>query len=387
LRSTRPVFNESGDPFSMTQRIIDIFVNLAERGYPIYIGSGLLAAAGRYLTDISPGERALLVTNPLVRALYGHLVEKSLREAGLLVITAEAPDGEEAKSLAVAEKLYDRAYTAGLDRQSPVIALGGGVVGDLAGFVAATYMRGVPFVQLPTTLLAQVDSSVGGKVAVNHPRGKNIIGAFYQPKLVLADPDVLTTLEPRELKAGLAEVIKYGVIADAGFFAWLEANLEKILAREPEALARAVAVSCRIKAQVVEEDETEQDRRAILNFGHTVGHALEAFTGYELYRHGEAVAVGMAVEARIAVALGVFPEKEAARLELLLQRAGLPAAVPAALLRDLADGRKDEFFTLLRRDKKARGGRYTFALPVKTGAAEVFRDVPEKIISSSLLPR
>ncbi|MCL6448055.1 MAG: 3-dehydroquinate synthase [Armatimonadetes bacterium] len=371
----------------MKQRTIAVFVNLAERSYPIYIGSGLLATAGRHLASLSPGGRALLVTNPKVRSLYGEKVEKSLREAGFQAVTAEVPDGEEAKSLAVAEKLYDLAYAGGLDRQSPVIALGGGVVGDLAGFVAATYMRGVPFTQLPTTLLAQVDSSVGGKVAVNHPRGKNIIGAFYQPKLVLADPDALSTLEPRELKAGLAEVIKYGAIADAGFFAWLEANLEKILAPEPEALAHAVAASCRIKAQVVEEDETEQGRRAILNFGHTVGHALEAFTGYAAYRHGEAVAVGMAVEARIAVAMGVFPKEEAVRLEALLRRAGLPVAFPAALRRDLTAGRRDEFLALLQRDKKARGGKYTFALPVKMGRAEVFRDVPEEIINSNLLLR
>ncbi|MEW6425882.1 MAG: 3-dehydroquinate synthase family protein, partial [Bacillota bacterium] len=208
---------------------VDILVKLAERSYHIYIGSGLLAELGVYLKSLGLSEKALLVTNPKVGALYGELVEKSLREGGFEAIVAEVPDGEEAKSLAVAENLYDLAYAGGLDRQSPVVALGGGVVGDLAGFVAATYMRGVPFIQAPTTLLAQVDSSVGGKVAVNHPRGKNIIGAFYQPKVVLADVNTLSTLEPRELKAGLAEVIKYGVIADAVFFAWLEDNLDKVL--------------------------------------------------------------------------------------------------------------------------------------------------------------
>lgn len=359
---------------------IDILVKLAERSYHIYIGSGLLAELGVYLKSLGLSEKALLVTNPKVGALYGELVEKSLREGGFEAIVAEVPDGEEAKSLAVAENLYDLAYAGGLDRQSPVVALGGGVVGDLAGFVAATYMRGVPFIQAPTTLLAQVDSSVGGKVAVNHPRGKNIIGAFYQPKVVLADINTLSTLEPRELKAGLAEVIKYGVIADAVFFAWLEENLDKVLSLEPAALFHTVATSCRIKARVVEEDETEQGSRAILNFGHTIGHAIEALTGYKVYRHGEAVAVGMAAEARIAEALGVFPEEEATRLEMLISRTGLPVEAPPDLFSSIAAGKEKEFLALMQRDKKALAGKFTFALPVQAGRAKVFRDVPKEVI-------
>lgn len=364
----------------MNLQTIDILVNLAERSYHIYIGSGLLEDLGGYLKSLSLGERVLLVTNPRVRELYGFLVEKSLSAANFQVITGEVPDSEEAKSLSVAENLYDLAYSGGLDRRSPVIALGGGVVGDLTGFIAATYMRGVPFIQVPTTLLAQVDSSVGGKVAINHPQGKNIIGAFYQPKFVLADINVLSTLDRRELKAGLAEVIKYGVLADAVFFAWLEDHLEKILVLEREELARAVATSCRIKAQIVEEDETEQGRRAILNFGHTVGHAIEALTGYKVYRHGEAVAIGMMAEARLANLIGIFTKAEVTRLELLLKRAGLPVELPPDFVAELKTRRASEFLNLLQRDKKVLAGRYTFALPVCIGQVKVFPDVPEDLI-------
>jgi len=359
--------------------INDIYLDLAGRGYHIYVGPGLLPRLSDYLRDLPVSRKALLITNPKVGALYGDLAEKNMREAGFEVVTAMVPDSEEAKSLAEAGRLYDLAYNGGLDRQSPVIALGGGVVGDLAGFVAATYMRGVPFIQVPTTLLAQVDSSVGGKVAVNHPQGKNIIGAFYQPKLVLADVNVLATLELREVKAGLAEVIKYGVIADADFFGWLEKNLERILNLEPEALTHAIAVSCRTKADIVEEDETEQGRRAILNFGHTFGHALEALAGYSVFRHGEAVAAGMVAEAGLAAAMGVFPLHEAGHLAELVKRAGLPAAIPASII----TGRLNEFLSLLQRDKKAYSGQYTFALPV--GRAEIFRDVPVNVIKESLV--
>jgi 3-dehydroquinate synthase len=247
----------------------------------------------------------------------------------------------------------------------------------LAGFVAATYMRGVPFIQLPTTLLAQVDSSVGGKVAVNHPRGKNIIGAFYQPKLVMADMNVLSTLEVRELKSGLAEVIKYGVIADGAFFAWLERNLEQLLVMEMEALARAVATSCKIKAAVVQEDETEKGYRAILNFGHTLGHAIEALTGYNTYRHGEAVAIGMVAESRLASVMGLLPAAEAQRIEDLIKKAGLPVQIPVHLS-------VDELLASMERDKKVLDGQYTFALPVQIGRAEVFRGIPGELLRQIL---
>jgi 3-dehydroquinate synthase len=360
---------------------VDIPVRLAERSYQVSVGAGLLDHLGSRLRELAPGGKVLLVTSATVRRLYGRQVEKNLEDSGFDVVPAEVPDGEEAKTLAMAGVLYDRAYAAGLDRQSPVVALGGGTVGDLAGFVAATYMRGVPFIQVPTTLLAQVDSSVGGKVAVNHPRGKNIIGAFYQPKMVLADTSVLATLDRRELRSGLAEVIKYGVIADADFFSWLESNLERVLTLESSALLHAVAVSCRIKARIVEEDETEQGRRAILNFGHTVGHAVEVLTDYGV-RHGEAVAAGMVQEAKLAAMLGVFPEEEAARLELLVKRAGLPVK-KAPLVKEPPAKESSfakEVLDLLRRDKKSTGGRYVFALPVKIGKVEIFFDVPEEKI-------
>lgn len=351
----------------------DIYLDLGDRSYHIYVGSGLLARLDAYMKDLPLGRRVLLVTNPTVHSLYGELVEAILTGAGYQVIPASVPDSEESKSLDVAGQLYDTAYLEELDRHSVVIALGGGVVGDLAGFVAATYMRGVPFIQLPTTLLAQVDSSVGGKVAVNHPRGKNIIGAFYQPRLVVADMNVLATLEARELKAGLAEVIKYGVIADGAFFAWLERNLEQLLVMEPEALARAVATSCEMKAAVVQEDETEKGRRAILNFGHTLGHAIEALTGYNTYRHGEAVAIGMVAESRLASIMGLLPPAQAQRIEDLVKKAGLPVQIPGQLS-------ADELLASMGRDKKVLDGQYTFALPVQIGRAEVFRGIPGELL-------
>ncbi|OAT79873.1 3-dehydroquinate synthase [Desulfotomaculum copahuensis] len=357
-----------------------VYINLAERSYYIHIAPGLLARLGEHLAALDVGRRVLLVTNPTVRRLHGGPAEASLTAAGFAVVPAEIPDGEEYKSLASAEKLYDLAYGRGLDRRCPVVALGGGVTGDLAGFVAATYLRGVPFIQVPTTLLAQVDSSVGGKVAVNHPRGKNIIGAFYQPRLVLADPDVLKTLDAREISAGLAEVIKYGVIADAGFLAWLEENLERLLNLEPAALAHAVAVSCHIKAQVVQDDETEQGRRAILNFGHTAGHAVEALTGYTAWRHGEAVAMGMAAACRLAVQLGRLEEAAAARVKKLLVRAGLPVDVPAGLS-------PAEMLASMRHDKKVIAGRLTFVLPTAIGRVEILRDVPEEAVRGMLEQR
>lgn len=350
-----------------------ITVNLGERAYEVIIGPRLLSRLGHFLSGRDFTSRALLVTNTTAGRLYAPLVEKSLAGAGFEVVRAEIPDGEEHKSLATAAELYDLAYGHELDRRSPVLALGGGVVGDLAGFVAATYLRGVPYVQLPTTLLAQVDSSVGGKVAVNHPRGKNIIGAFYQPRLVLADVGTLKTLPPREVRSGLAEVVKYGVIADPLFFAWLEENAERLLALEPEALVHAVATSVRIKAQVVEDDEREEGRRAVLNFGHTLGHALEAATGYTAWRHGEAVAVGMAAAARLAVCLGMLAEREASRLVDLLRRVGLPVGLPGGIS-------PEELLALMRRDKKVLSGRLTFVLPVEIGKVEIVRDVPEEAV-------
>jgi 3-dehydroquinate synthase len=346
----------------------EVTVELKERSYQIYIWPGLLSSLSDLVRGFNYSRRLMLVTNPTVFGLYGDKVKKSLEAAGYHVVIGIIPDGEEYKALSMAEKLYDLAFSTELDRRSPVIALGGGVIGDLAGFVAATYLRGVPFIQLPTTLLAQVDSSVGGKVAVNHPVGKNIIGAFYQPAAVYSDPETLLTLDPREVRAGLAEVIKYGVIAESGLFSWLEDNLERVLAVEPAAMKYIIEKSCRIKAQVVQADETEQGRRAILNFGHTVGHAVETLTEYKAYRHGEAVAIGMVMAARLAVSLGMLRNSASERIEKLLYRAGLPVELPPDLDRE-------RIIALLRRDKKVISGSLTFVLPTAMGSVEIIKDV------------
>ncbi|MCL6477025.1 MAG: 3-dehydroquinate synthase [Peptococcaceae bacterium] len=352
-------------------------VDLGTRSYTIHVGHGLLGSVGDIVRGFFGGQRAMVITNPTVRNLYGESVRAGLEKAGIFPVMAEMPDGEEYKTLPTAARMYDLAYGHELDRQTPILALGGGVVGDLAGFVAATYLRGVPFVQIPTTLLAQVDSSVGGKVAVNHPQGKNIIGAFYQPAAVIADLAVLETLPAREIKAGLAEVIKYGVIADGEFFGWLEQNLEKVLDLEPVAMRKIVTVSCRIKAAVVREDETDRGVRAILNFGHTVGHAVESLTNYNTYKHGEAVAIGMSAAARMAFRMGLIGQQERDRVISLLMRAGLPVDVPAGL-------GKRELLRAMHRDKKVISSRLTFVLPVAVGKAGIFRDVGEDIINAGI---
>lgn len=355
----------------------EVFIDLGSRSYTIHIGRGLLGSVGKIISEKFGSARVMVVTNPTVGRLYGKIVTEGLEGAGISPVMAQIPDGEEYKALSTAERLYDLAYTNELDRKTPVIALGGGVVGDLAGFVAATYLRGVPFVQVPTTLLAQVDSSVGGKVAVNHPRGKNIIGAFYQPSVVVADIATLGTLDRREIRSGMAEVIKYGVIADGQFFGWLEENIEKAMDLEPGVMEEIITVSCRIKAAVVQEDETEQGKRAVLNYGHTVGHAVESLTGYSAYRHGEAVAVGMAAAARMAEKMGLIDSGDRLRLESLLTRAGLPVEVP----RDLD---RREMMQSIRRDKKVVFSRLTFVLPQSFGSVRIVRDVDEDLILSCL---
>lgn len=354
-----------------------VFIDLGARSYFIHIGFNILGSLGDIAGEYLREKKALLVTNPTVAALYGKAVKGQLQRGGIDPVVAEIPDGEEYKALSTAGDLYDLAYLNGLDRKSPVLALGGGVTGDLAGFVAATYLRGVPFIQVPTTLLAQVDSSVGGKVAVNHPRGKNIVGAFYQPAAVIADLDTLKTLPPREIRAGMAEVIKYGVIADPGFFCWLEENLEKALQMEPSSLEKIVTLSCRIKAGIVRQDETDQGVRAILNFGHTVGHAVEALTGYKTYRHGEAVSIGMCAAARMAVRMGLLDTREKDRLVSLLDRAGLPVEVPSRLDRG-------DMIRSIQKDKKVISSSLTFVLPVALGKVEIVSGVKEEDILSCL---
>lgn len=349
-------------------------MELGRRSYPVYVAGGALKNLGVLSLRHLAGQKVLVVSNPTVGAIYGETVRTGFKAAGFSVAWVEIPDGEEYKSLETVRGLYDAALDTGLERGDAVIALGGGVIGDIAGFLAATYMRGVSFVQVPTTLLAQVDSSVGGKVGVNHPRAKNLIGAFYQPRFVVADVEVLATLPGREVRAGLAEVIKYGIIYDAKFFAWLEENIERLLSMEQLALLEhAVSVSCRIKAAVVSADEREEGARTILNFGHTVGHALEAVTGYSRFVHGEAVAVGMVAAGRLAVRSGYFRESGVERLTALITRCGLPQHIPPDIpLEPLIDA--------MHRDKKIAGNQLTFVFPEDIGRVRVVRGVPAEAV-------
>ncbi len=339
-----------------------VTVDLGARSYPIIIGSGVLSHVGDHIATVLGPGAAAVVTNPTVGKLYGDLVTASLRTSGREVTVIEIPEGEEYKNLSSLALIYDRLLASRLDRNAIVIALGGGVIGDVAGFAAATFLRGVSFVQIPTTLLAQVDSSVGGKTGINHPRGKNLIGAFYQPRLVLIDIATLQTLPRRELLAGLVEVIKYGAILDADLFRQIEEDLDRVLALD-EALLRAVVQRCcAIKAMVVQRDERESDFRSILNFGHTVGHAVEALTGYRRYLHGEAVAIGMTFAAQLSLIRGYCDEESMRRIVELLKRAGLavelPKEVTSAALAQAVEG-----------DKKVAGGKVKFVCLEAIGRA------------------
>ncbi|MGB5345530.1 MAG: 3-dehydroquinate synthase [Woeseia sp.] len=344
-------------------------VSLGERSYPIHVGRGLLATFE--LASFVRGPAAVIVSNETVAPLYLEKLTRLLPDSNLQQVILQ--DGEAYKSLDAVNRILDVLANAGAGRDATVIALGGGVVGDIAGFAAACYMRGVPFIQVPTTLLAQVDSSVGGKTGVNHARGKNLIGAFHQPLLVLIDTATLATLPDRELSAGLAEVIKHGAIADAGFFRWLEDNVDALLQRDAEALAFAITRCCEIKAAVVAEDEREQGRRALLNFGHTFGHAIENSLGYGEWLHGEAVAAGMVM----AAALSDMPADDKARLRSLLERAGLPIAVPASL--PAATLR-----AAMGMDKKIQAGQLRFVLLRQLGEAYIDGNVAEARLSGIL---
>jgi 3-dehydroquinate synthase len=348
-------------------------VELGERSYEIHIQAGLIAQSGALLKGLLRGKRLLVVTDRNVGPKHGHALASSLQKAGFDGSAVELPPGEGAKGFDVAKFLYDRCFDAKLDRASTLIALGGGVIGDLTGFIAATFMRGVDFVQVPTTLLAMVDASVGGKVAIDHPKSKNAIGAFHQPRAVLIDTLTLNTLPDRELKAGLAETIKYGVIEDAAFFEFCEQNVDKMLARDPAALGHAIEVSCRIKARVVGDDEREREGgpRALLNYGHTFAHAVEACKNYQGYLHGEAVAIGMVMAGELAVARGLLKMEEAERITALLKKAGLPTQ----LRQD--DPKAEELHAATYLDKKARGGKPRFVLATTIGKAATFDDVPE----------
>ncbi len=339
-----------------------VTVNLRDRGYPIYIGAEILPEIGELSRPLGLSGRGALITNPVVGPLYSQQVISSFEQAGIALTCLEIPDGEESKSLEVAGRLYDRLLPLGLDRRSPIVALGGGVIGDLAGFVGATFMRGLPLIHVPTSLLAQVDSSVGGKVGINLVQAKNMVGVFYQPRLVVSDVCLLRTLPLRELKAGMAEVVKYGVIGDKAFFEWLEANVAAILERTEGLMIHIVQTSCRIKADVVERDERDEGIRAILNFGHTVGHALEAATAYSELSHGEAVAIGMVAAARISYQMGLCNEEVPMRLERLLGRIGLPTALPFD---------PDNILQSIGYDKKLRNSMNYFVLTKDVGTVTV----------------
>lgn len=356
-----------------------VTVNLGVKSYPIYIGENILHEIGVYVKGLGVGPKVMVVTNPTVHSLYGQVVIDSLTDAGFEVFLGEVPDGEKYKSMDSAQHLYDIAFESNLDRSSAIIALGGGVIGDLAGFVASTYMRGIPFIQVPTTLLAQVDSSVGGKVAVNHPKGKNIIGAFYQPRMVFADIKTLSTLAEREFKAGMAEVIKYGVIWDSDFFDYLEKHYTDIRNLNSESVSHIVEKSCSIKAHVVEQDETEESIRAILNYGHTFGHALEALTNYKNYVHGEAVAIGMVIAADVSLGLGKLDSADRDRIETLVSTYGLPVKYPEINIDDIIES--------MGHDKKVKAGKVRYILPDKIGRVSIVTDIPHQTLIEALTHR
>jgi 3-dehydroquinate synthase len=336
-------------------------VSLGDRSYDVEIGAGLDDAGSR-LAGLGFGQKMALVTNPLIKKLHGQRVINSLKAAGFLVMSIEIPDGEQYKNLDWVNAIYTALLTNGFDRTSALIAFGGGVIGDITGFAAATFMRGVPFVQIPTTLLAMVDSSVGGKTGVNHPMGKNMIGAFYQPKKVLMDLSVLKTLPKEELLSGMAEVIKYGVIRDGSFFDYLDENRQKILGLDPEPLGHIIRRSCEIKADVVSRDEREGGLRAILNFGHTLGHAIETAENYTM-RHGYAVAIGMVTAARLAHRAGLCDASVPERVERLIRSYGLPTGLDALSRKPTVT----ELMDTLQLDKKAEGGKVKFVLPKQIG--------------------
>ncbi|THD56873.1 3-dehydroquinate synthase [Phenylobacterium sp.] len=350
-----------------------IAVGLGARSYEVRVGPGLIDGAGEALAPLLKRRRTAVVSDETVWDLHGARLTAALKAAGIAVSPVIVPPGEATKSFEGLADVSDRLLTLELDRGDVITAFGGGVVGDLAGFAAAIYKRGVDFVQIPTTLLAQVDSSVGGKTAIDTPRGKNLVGAFHQPRLVLADLDVLASLPEREMRCGYAEVIKYGLLGDFGFFEWLEANGAAVLAREPQALAHAVARSVEMKAEIVGEDETEQGRRALLNLGHTFGHALEAETGYgEALLHGEAVAAGMALAFRFSASQGLCATQEAARAGGAIAAAGLPTTLAEVSRRPFHAQRLVHHMA---QDKKAEGGKLTFILARRIGEASVAKDV------------
>ena len=352
-------------------------VPLGDRSYPIVIGQNILDDLGRECAARSFPERVAVVSNPTIDALYGERVRHSLKNAGYRPFQCNIPDGEEYKNTENLGLIYDALITQGFDRGSGLIALGGGVIGDMAGYAAATFLRGIPYVQVPTTLLSQVDSSVGGKTAINHSLGKNLIGAFYQPELVYIDIETLSTLDPREVSAGLAEVVKYGMIADYDFFCWLEVNSEALRQCQPDALLYAVKRSCQIKADIVQQDEKEGSVRAFLNYGHTFGHAIENLSGYGQWKHGEAVAVGMVAAAKLALQNNLCLQDDVERLVQLLETLGLPIIAPVFSL--------DDYVNSMQRDKKVNKGTLSLVLNRGIGGVVLKKVDDVRSVFSSVL--
>jgi len=351
-------------------------VDLQKNSYEIHIGNGLMPQVGPWLKELGYSGRAVIITDTTVKALYADVLSRGLTDAGFNVSVLEIPPGEEQKTLEAAGGLYEKLTGAYAERMTPVIALGGGVVGDLAGFVAATYMRGVPLVQVPTTLLAQVDSSIGGKTAVDHGRLKNMIGAFYQPRIVVADVDTLKTLPEEEFASGMAEVIKHAAILSKDLFDYIEKNIEKARSLDTAVLEEIVSRNAQLKAKVVAKDEKESDLRAVLNFGHTVGHAVEAVSGFGL-KHGQAVAIGMVAEAMISNRVGKLKEADVIRLKQVINKAGLPINVPALDI--------NEVMTAMRHDKKVTGNKIRFVLLNAIGDAYITDDVSPSLVEEVLL--
>jgi 3-dehydroquinate synthase len=354
----------------MASEIQRVRVELGERSYDVVIGAGLLARAAEFLQPLKLGKRGVIITDSTVGRRYAKPLRDALKHGGFSTEILDVPAGEASKSLRQSTRLFERLPSLHLDRQSFVIALGGGVVGDLAGFVAAAYLRGLPFVQIPTSLLAQVDSAVGGKTGVNLPQGKNMVGVFYQPRLVLSDTDVLKTLPERELRAGFAEVIKYGAIRDDKYFSWLERDGQKVLKCQPDAVARAVRRCCELKAEIVSADERDTGVRAFLNFGHTIGHAMEALSEYEGVLHGEAISMGMVCAGQLSVKRAGLSKADADRLKALIKTSGLPTRI--------GDGfGLDELREAMSLDKKVRNGKLRFVLLKRLGEAVVSDAVTE----------
>ncbi len=347
-----------------------------ERSYPIHIGSGALSQPDLILNHL-PKKRVAIVSNTIVAPLYLEKLSAMLEGQGVAPVPIILPDGEKYKNWETLNLIFDALLAHRCERSTPIIALGGGVVGDLTGFAAATYLRGVPFIQIPTTLLAQVDSSVGGKTGINHPLGKNMIGAFYQPRVVLADTATLNTLPERELRAGVAEIIKYGLIRDSAFLEWLEVNMAKLLARDVTVLIEAVRRSCLHKAEIVEADERESGVRALLNLGHTFGHAIENAMGYGKWLHGEAVAAGTMLAAELSQRMHMISEGDVERIRKLYLQAGLPTVAPSL--------GSEKYLHLMGLDKKVEGGKLRFVLLKRIGEAVVRSDVPAEVLSRTLV--